>query len=271
MARRTDGGWPDGPRSLLLRRRRRRRRLVPAVALGAMSLGVAGLLVLLPTVSDACQPDPGAPTVSASEAASAIAAGSDVLIVGDSYTTGRGSYDGMHGWAQDLVAERGWDATIDGVPGSGYVNTGRSHSSARAYIARIERHASLDPELVIVQGSQNDWLVDAATLESRVEQTLRTAERQWPDAVVVAIGPSAPQPRAKTTVAISAAVAAGARDARVPFIDAIDRQWFTSANSASYAAGDGQHLNDDGYRYLADKIDGALEELTRAAPSERCS
>ncbi|QSB23399.1 SGNH/GDSL hydrolase family protein [Curtobacterium sp. 24E2] len=139
------------------------------------------------------------------------------------------------------------------------------------YRARIEQNASLDPRLVIVQGSQNDWLVSASTLEERVEQALRTAKQQWPDAVVVAIGPSAPQPRAETTVAISAAVAAGARDAGVPFVDAVDRQWFTAMNSGSYAAGDGQHLNDDGYRYLADKIDGALEQLASADPSDRCS
>ncbi|ROQ05064.1 lysophospholipase L1-like esterase [Curtobacterium sp. PhB172] len=236
-----------------------------------MALGVGGFLVMLPAVSDACLTIPATSTVSASRVSSAMARGAEVLIVGDSYTVGRGSSDGVHGWAQDLATERGWDATIDGVAGSGYVNTGRSHSPTMTYRARIEQNASLDPRLVIVQGSQNDWLVSASTLEERVEQALRTAKRQWPDAVVVAIGPSAPQPRAETTVAISAAVAAGARDAGVPFVDAVDRQWFTAMNSGSYAAGDGQHLNDDGYRYLADKIDGALEQLASADPSDRCS
>jgi acyl-CoA thioesterase-1 len=244
---------------------------MPAVALGAMSLGVAGFLVMLPAVSDACQSVPGTANVSTSRAASAIARGSDVLIVGDSYTTGRGSYDGTHGWAQDLVAERNWDATIDGVPGSGYVNTGATNSTRWNYISRIERSASLTPELVIVQGSQNDWLVSAETLRTRVERTLRTAKRQWPDAVVVAIGPSAPQPRAESTAGISAAVAAGAHAAGVPFIDPLDEQWFTRMNSASYAAGDGQHLNDDGYRYLAAKIEDALEELATPRDGEQCA
>lgn len=236
-----------------------------------MSLGVAGFLVMLPTVSDACQPVPGTPDVSTTRAAAALVPGSDVLIVGDSYTTGRGSYDGTHGWAQDLVADRGWDATIDGVPGSGYVNTGATNSARSTYLSRIERRGSLDPELVIVQGSQNDWLVSSATLEARVERTLRAAKRQWPQAVIVAIGPSAPQPRAETTTGISSAVAAGARAAGVPFVDALDRQWFTKMNSGSYAAGDGQHLNDDGYRYLAAKIDSALEELATPRAGEQCA
>jgi lysophospholipase L1-like esterase len=236
-----------------------------------MSLGVAGFLAVLPAVSDACQPVAGRTDVSASRAASAIARGSDVLIIGDSYTTGRGSYDGEHGWAQDLVAERGWHATIDGVPGSGYVNTGVTHSSRSNYRSRIEQRASLDPALVIVQGSQNDWLVTAETLQARVEQTLRTAKRQWPDALVVAIGPSAPQPRAQTTAGITSAVAAGADAAGVPFVDPLDEQWFTKMNSASYAAIDGQHLNDDGYRYLAEKIDGALTQLAAPRPGERCA
>ncbi|MBA8988965.1 lysophospholipase L1-like esterase [Curtobacterium pusillum] len=270
MARRTDGGWPDGPRSLPVRRRRRSRRALPAVALGAMAVGVAGCLALLPAVSDACQAVPEADDVSATRASAAISRGSDVLIVGDSYTTGRGSYDGAHGWAQDLATERGWDATIDGVPGTGYVNTGATNSTRWNYLSRIERTASLDPDLVIVQGSQNDWLVSADTLERRVERTLRTVQRQWPDAVVVAIGPSAPRPRAETTTGISSAVAAGARAVGVPFIDALAGQWFTRANSASYAAPDGQHLNDAGYLYLAGRIDDALEELATPPDGEQC-
>ncbi|SOC89008.1 Lysophospholipase L1 [Curtobacterium sp. 314Chir4.1] len=236
-----------------------------------MAVGVVGCLVMLPAVSNACQTVPDASDASASRTASAIARGSDVLIVGDSYTTGRGSYDGTHGWAQDLVAERGWDATIDGVPGTGYVNTGATKSTRWNYLSRIERSDSIDPALVIVQGSQNDWLVSADTLERRVERTLRTAKRQWPDAVVVAIGPSAPQPLARTTTGISDAVAAGARAAGVTYVDALDGRWFTTTNSASYAARDGQHLNDAGYLYLAGRIDDALEALATPRMREQCA
>ncbi len=236
-----------------------------------MALGVAGCLVMLPAVSDACQSVPAASDVSATRVAAAISRGSDVLIVGDSYTTGRGSYDGTHGWAQDLATERGWDATIDGVPGTGYVNTGATNSTRWNYVSRIERSAALDPQLVIVQGSQNDWLVSAATLEARVERTLRTAQRQWPRAVVVAVGPSAPQPRAESTAGISSAVAAGARAAGVPYVDPLDGQWFTAMNSASYAAPDGQHLNDAGYLYLAGRIEDSLDELATPAQGEQCA
>lgn len=236
-----------------------------------MSLGVAGCLVMLPAVSDACQSVPDASDVSATHAASAIARGSDVLIVGDSYTTGRGSSDGTHGWAQDLVADRDWDATVDGVPGTGYVNTGATNSARWTYLSRIERSASLDPQLVIVQGSQNDWLVSAETLERRVERTLRAAKRQWPDAVIVAVGPSAPQPRATSTAGISSAVEAGAKAAGVPFVDALAGQWFTKMNSASYAAVDGEHLNDAGYRYLAARINEALVGLATPAEHEQCA
>lgn len=244
---------------------------LPVVALGAMAVGVAGLLVLLPAVSDACPSVPGVSPASAARTAAAIARGSDVLIVGDSYTTGRGSYDNAHGWAQDLVADRGWDATIDGVPGTGYVNTGVGGSARWTFLSRIEQHAALDPALVIVQGSQNDWLVDADTLQRTVERTLRTAEREWPDAVVVAVGPSAPRPRAATTTGISAAVGAGARAAGVPFVDAVGEHWFTESNSPAYAARDGQHLDDAGYRYMAQRVDEALEDLATAPDAAQCS
>jgi lysophospholipase L1-like esterase len=235
-----------------------------------MSLGVAGLGVMLPAVSDACHPVPAASGPSAGHIADAIAPGSDVLIVGDSYTTGRGSSDNVHGWAQDIAAEREWNATIDGIPGTGYVNTNRGRAGRTLYVSRIEQKAALTPDLVIVQGSQNDWLTDPASLQKAVERTLRQAEAQWPNAVVVAVGPSAPQPRAESTTGINAAVSAGAHAVGVPYIDAIAGRWFTSVNSRSFAAPDQQHLNDAGYRYLAAKVSSALDDLAKAPTVEQC-
>jgi lysophospholipase L1-like esterase len=241
------------------------------VALGAMAFGVVGLVAMLPMVSNACQAVPETRTAEPSRVAAAIAPGSDVLIVGDSYTKGSGSYDARHGWAQDIVADMGWDATIDGVGGTGYVNTGPYGSTRFTYAPRLDSHRALDPDLVLVQGSQNDWLVGTDRLRTAVESTLRRAQQQWPDAVVIAIGPSAPQPRAEGTTGITAAVAAGARAAGVTFIDPLDRQWFTASNSPGYAAPDEQHLNDAGYRYLAERVEGALRDLAAPAEGARCA
>lgn len=240
------------------------------VALGVMSLGVAGLLAMLPAVSSACQTTPDAPAVSAGRVSAAIAPGSDVLIVGDSYTRGSGSYDGLHGWAQDLVTDMGWDATINGVGGTGYVNTGNNRGSSALFATRIGALAHLDPALVIVQGSQNDWIAGPDTLRAAVESTLRKAERQWPDAVIIAIGPSAPQPRAQSTRSISDEVAAGAKAVGVTYVDPLERQWFTAANSPGFDTSDNQHLNDAGYQYLADRVAATLEELATPSDSEQC-
>ncbi|PZE29416.1 hypothetical protein DEJ02_05850 [Curtobacterium sp. MCLR17_042] len=267
-------GTPTGPATM----RRRRRKLVPALALGAMALGVSGLLLILPSVSSACQPVSSstsasavaAPGVSADRVAAAIEPGSRVLIVGDSYTSGRGSASGLRGWAQDLSEDRGWTAKIDGYPGTGYVDTGRTGSSHYTYGPRLERHAAFDPQLVIVQGSQNDWLVDSDTLRATVERTLRTAQQTWPDAVVVALGPSAPLPWANSTVGVAASVSAGAAAAGVPYIDALAGRWFTSSNSPGYSAVDGGHPNDAGYQYLADRVSESLDALGAPVGSARC-
>lgn len=227
-----------------------------------MALGVGAFVVLLPSVSDACQPTT---TPVRASAADALDPGSRVLIVGDSYTTGRGSTDGDHGWAQMITADESWNSTIDGIPGSGYVNRAASGSVENTYLPRIESHAGLDPDLVLVQGSQNDWTVGPRALQRVVTATLRQAEEQWPDALVVAIGPSAPAPLATATTNISDAVGAGARAAGVPYIDAVDAQWFTEFNSRSYAAADGLHLDDAGYRYLARRVTESLHDLTETA------
>ncbi len=243
-----------------------------------MTLGVTGLLLILPTVSSACQQVSSSTAasvtsagVSGEQVAAAIAPGARVLIVGDSYTAGRGSTSGTQGWAQDLAADRDWDAKIDGYSGTGYVDTGRTGSSHYTYGPRLERHAPFDPQLVIVQGSQNDWLVDADTLQATVERTLRTAQQTWPDAVVVALGPSAPQPWAKSTVGLSASVAAGAAAEGVPYIDALAGRWFTPENSPAYSAIDGGHPNDAGYQYLADRVGESLDALAGSADGARCA
>ncbi|MEN0102219.1 MAG: SGNH/GDSL hydrolase family protein [Curtobacterium sp.] len=256
MPRRTD----DGGRTVLGRvPTRTRRPTTSAVALGLMALGVGAFVVLLPSVSDACQP---ATTPVSAHAEAALDPGSRVLIVGDSYTTGRGSSDGNHGWAQMISENESWRSTIDGIPGSGYVNRAATDSVQNTYLPRIESHADLDPDLVLVQGSQNDWTVSTRELRKVVTATLRQAEEQWPDALVVAIGPSAPAPLATATTNISDAVGAGARAAGVPYVDAVDAQWFTEFNSRSYAAADGEHLDDAGYRYLARRIAASLHDLT---------
>ncbi|MBT1541357.1 SGNH/GDSL hydrolase family protein [Curtobacterium flaccumfaciens pv. flaccumfaciens] len=268
-------GTPNDPATMP----RRRRRLVPALALGAMALGFSGLLLILPSVSSACQPVSSstsasavaAPGVSAERIAAAIEPGSRVLIVGDSYTSGRGSTSGIHGWAQDISEDRGWKAKIDDYPGTGYVDVGASGSSHFTFGPRIERDASFDPELVIVQGSQNDWLVDADTLRAAVERTLRTAQQTWPDAVVVAFGPSAPLPHAKTTVGVAASVSSAAATVGVPYIDALAGRWFTTTNSPGYSAPDGGHPNDAGHQYLADRVSEALDALATPADSARCA
>jgi lysophospholipase L1-like esterase len=223
-----------------------------------MAVGVVAFLVLLPSISDACQVTE---TPATRHVARALSPGSRVLIVGDSYTTGRGSSDGQTGWAQILSARDGWDSTIDGRPGTGYANAGSTGDSANTYLPRIVAAADERPDLVIVQGSQNDWTLGASALRERVEDTLQQAVHQWPRALVVAIGPSAPQPRAASTGAIDAAVGAGAQAVGVPYIDPNAEQWFTTVNSHDYAAADGEHLDDDGYRYLAGRIDSALRAL----------
>ncbi len=55
----------------------------------------------------------------------------------------------------------------------------------------------------------------------------------------------------------------------MPYIDPVAEHWFTSVNSPAYAASDGEHLNDAGYRYLARRIDAALRSVGTTSPECR--
>lgn len=190
-----------------------------------------------------------------------------LLILGDSYTAGVGADQPDQGWAYLVAAELGYPATVDGAGGTGFAwGGGAQDEQGEEYEVRLRRIAAnpaFVPNVLVLQGGQNDAAVrNPAEVEAATAQTIEAARRFWPGVQVVVLGPSAPRPLAEELRGVNSAVRAGAAAANAPFIDAVEGNWFTGANSPGFDA-DGAHPNTAGHAHIAGKFLESWAGLTR--------
>ena len=196
--------------------------------------------------------------------AAASGAGATVLIIGDSFTEGYGASDPQATWARIAAETLKWNATIDGVGGTGFTKSSATDGRTDLdFVQRIEAHAAdrADYDLVVLQGGLNDVLASPETEAGNVNSAVRTAKLAWPKSDVIVFGPIAPVSfvayRANVGAIRDAALGAGAFyvDPDRPF------PWINSGNSARFDFGDGLHLNDAGYAFLAGRFVAVVDEL----------
>src|SRR5215212_4398175 len=96
------------------------------------------------------------------------ATGPRVVFIGDSWTEGAGA-TGWKGFAS-LTGERlGWTSEVLGVGGSGYVSRGVGRSTFRQ---RIDPALDFGPDVVVVQGSINEYQTALPVLATAARRTL---------------------------------------------------------------------------------------------------
>jgi lysophospholipase L1-like esterase len=264
------------------------------LVLAIVAFGVAAIALMGPRTPEETAPVPVSPSASPSASASArpsaaappatgapsptgtatpqppgiqLPAEPVLLILGDSYTAGVGADPPDQGWAYLVAEELGYPADVDGVGGTGFAwGGGAQDERGEEYEVRLRRIANnpaFVPNVLVLQGGQNDsQSSDVKEVEAATTQTIEAARRFWPGIQVVVLGPSAPQPLAEELRGVNSAVRAGAAAANAPFIDAVEGNWFTSANSPGFDA-DGAHPNTAGHAYLARKFLESWASLTR--------
>ncbi len=164
-----------------------------------------------------------------------------------------------------MLGERlGWESTVDGVRGSGYLKPGLDGGSYGERIAALD--PALDPDLVIVEGSINDRRLPAAGYRDAVTAAWDALAALYPDAAIVILGP-APQvlPVEETTARIDADLAALASARGWWYISPIAEEWITAENYAEVIdAGIGrEHPSTIGHGYLATRVAEALAAMGR--------
>lgn len=187
-----------------------------------------------------------------------------VLVFGDSWTYGSAATPITSGYAYVLGDLLGWDVTVDGIRGSGYLRPGIDGPSYGDRIAALD--PDLDPDLVIVQGSINDRLLyDDDTYADIVNTVWDSLVALYPNAQIVILGP-APHllPTHAGTQAIDHDLAILAANRSWWYISPIAEAWITDANfvevidTSELAA---NHPSVRGHAYLAERLAADLERI----------
>ncbi|MFT4229656.1 MAG: SGNH/GDSL hydrolase family protein [Microbacterium sp.] len=189
-----------------------------------------------------------------------------VLILGDSWTYGQAAAVPTEGYAYVLGRTLGWDVTVDGVRGSGYLRPGLDGGSFGERIAALD--PALRPDLVIVQGSINDRGRYPQGYRAAVTGAWDRLSEIFPEAHVVIVGP-APHvlPVEEKTALIDADLAELARARGWTYISPIAQEWITAANyHAVIDTGEGKnHPSTAGHAYLAARLADDIRRLEEAA------
>jgi lysophospholipase L1-like esterase len=227
-----------------------------AVGTGIGVLGVA-LFGQTPAVSGALVE---AVTPPASSPLLTLPAGAQVLIFGDSYTSGRGASTPEQGFAYKLAENEGWNVTVDGVAGTGYLERGPQRIGAYpTRMAELEAEGPFD--LLIIQGSTNDFQSDNTRLPAAVTATIEAAETKFPGTPIVMVGPvtygGSP---ARIGVDSQLSRAAAAND--TIYLSPTSANWYTAGDRAQLRDEETGNPNDSGHQALADRLTRSFAALT---------
>jgi len=186
-----------------------------------------------------------------------------VLVFGDSWVYGSAANVPTLGFAYLLADELGVETVVDGVRGSGYLKPGLDGPAYGERIAALD--PTLDPDVVIVEGSINDRKLYPSGYRDAVIAAWDALQSLYPDAEIVILGPS-PQvlPVEESTRRIDADLSelAGARGWW--YISPIAEDWITDANYLEVIDTGPigrDHPSTDGHAYLADRVAAAIERI----------
>ncbi|WP_292878278.1 SGNH/GDSL hydrolase family protein [Microbacterium sp.] len=237
------------------------------------ALAVAGVAVAAVAIGRPWTP---APVVAAADGRQPVAAAAPaplhlpehphVLVFGDSWTWGAAADLPTDGYAYLIGRDLGWETTVDGVRGSGYLKRGFLEPGVDGgtfgeRIARLD--PDLDPDLVIIEGSINDRRAPEAGYRGAVTRAWNALAALYPKASFVVMGP-APQilPVESGTARIDRDLSALAAHRGWWYVSPVEQHWITTRNwSWVIDAAANNHPSTRGHEYLAEKLTEALQSM----------
>lgn len=167
-----------------------------------------------------------------------------IAVVGGSYSAG---VQNRVVWPTLLAARTGWSVANFALPKAGYVADGLG---GHAFTYQVDRAQGVHPRaIVIVGGIADTGLADTSPISVGALDAINKIKLRGIQALVV--GPTwykTPVPDAVSRV--SAAAEKVARQAAVPFLDALDPPWLTSGQMQPDLSGP----TDAGQSVIADRI-----------------
>lgn len=192
-----------------------------------------------------------------------------VAFLGDSYTFGVGATEPTDGYAYLVAKHENWNASVVGLPGSGYVRVAiRDNKDISAGLAAV---IAAQPQVVVVECGHNDAMPRVAYTRTKAAaiRDLTALRAALPAAKIVVVGPIwlNGYPDHKALYVRNAIHQAQREIPGTLWIDPIAQHWFTGswtkrtgddATMINYAAG---HPNNLGYAHIAALLEADLQRL----------
>jgi lysophospholipase L1-like esterase len=174
------------------------------------------------------------------------------LFVGDSYTVGQRASSPSNRWSTRVAREMGWTERNVADNGTGFVSR-RPETDRLSYAEQLRSVPPRGVDLVVIAGGQNDFqeLHDTPALVFRaVADTYELAAQRFPDAEIIAVGPSTPWEIGLEARALDSAVRAAAERHGATYVSMLD----PDVVGDRYVDADGTHVNDQGYAAIARRV-----------------
>lgn len=179
----------------------------------------------------------------------------DIVFVGDSYTSAQ-DMPGGEGYADMTADELDMEATILADWGAGYLTKGDQGETIRSLIEARTVDRSVDVAVIAAGYNDYDHGWTLKQIRAAAADTFRLAERTWPTAQVVVVGPwSISDPTPQVRIVLRDALRAEARDAGLPFVNTYP--WVSDIERGK----DGVHPTLAGHEALAAHVTRALKPL----------
>jgi acyl-CoA thioesterase-1 len=152
-----------------------------AAAVSAIVFAVSGMSGLVLSASQSIDASPGV-----NSSLTAGPRGLSVLTVGDSIMKGFGVAPGQ-AWPSLIANDDGWSLTNVACDGAGVLRVGSANDCDENFAALINSEAMLDPDIVIFEGSSNDFGLNNSELLASTFSELQAIRAEFPSAQIIGL------------------------------------------------------------------------------------
>lgn len=211
---------------------------------------------------------------------------SKLMVMGDSFTEGTGANGWFNGYASVIGTFLGMDTWTSGSGGTGFVNPNSGLNRVK-YQDRVQHDViNYKPDLVIIQGGQNDTAYLKSDIQSAANLLFQTLKSGLSNVPIIVISNIAIATLTTAMTDCRDAIKTAALSNGVALIDSIDGttydfkgnvitnafgNWFTgggnigspqtTGNRSIYCWTDSGHPSNDGHRYIGERVAGEIYKL----------
>lgn len=179
------------------------------------------------------------------------------VFLGDSYVSGAGASGPATSWVGIVSATLGWQYENLGRGGTGYVATssveGCGLELCPSFVAMAEEAITLQPDVVVVAGGQNDFALfiqDPQVVIEAITATFQRLREGLPQARIIAVGPSTTSAISSAILAFDAAVQDAALSVNAEYLSLLA----PDVISNDFVTDDGYHVDDRGHAAIAERF-----------------